>query len=69
MEVDMAVKEQYYTVQEIADRLRVTRQAIYNWIDEGKLKAVKVGRALRIPESAVADFVRPAEAGDRDDNK
>lgn len=67
MEMEMPVKEHYYTVQEIADRFRVTRQAIYNWIDEGRLRAVKVGRALRIPESAVADFVKPSEAGDRDD--
>lgn len=67
MDMVMPVEDQYYTVQEIAKRLRVTRQAIYNWIDEGRLQAVKVGRSLRIPESAVKAFIKPAEPGARDE--
>jgi excisionase family DNA binding protein len=69
MNMVMTVEEQYYTVQEIAKRLRVTRQAIYNWIDEGRLQAVKVGRSLRIPESALRAFIQPAEPGARDERE
>lgn len=68
MDMVTTVEERYYTVEEIAKRLRVTRQAIYNWIDEGRLHAVKVGRALRIPESAVNAFLKPAEPGERDES-
>ena len=51
--------EEYLTVDEVAKRLKVTRQAIYNWINEGRLKAVKAGRSTRIPESAVKEFLQP----------
>lgn len=68
-DVEMPAKTQYFTVQEVADQLRVTRQAVYNWIDEGKLKAVKVGRSVRVADSALADFLKPAERGDRDERQ
>ena len=53
------MEEQYYTVAQLAARMKVTRQAVYNWIDQGKLQAVKVGSSVRIPESSVKAFMRP----------
>lgn len=58
------VHEEYFTVQEVADRLKVTRQAVYDWIKEGRLRAVKVGNRTRIPGSAVDEFVRPIAPGE-----
>lgn len=58
------VQEEYFTVKEIADRLRVTRQAVYDWIREGRLRAVKVGNRTRIPGSAVAEFIQPVKPGE-----
>ncbi len=55
------MEETYYTVAEVAQRLRVSRQAVYNWIHEGRLEAVKVGRMTRIPASSLAEFLRPQE--------
>jgi excisionase family DNA binding protein len=57
------MEEKYLKVQEVADRLGVTRQAVHNWINEGRLRAFKAGRALRIPESAVLEFLKPVEPG------
>lgn len=57
--------ETYLTVREVAERLRVTRQAVYNWITEGRLKAVRAGKTLRIPASALAAFLEPFVPGDR----
>ncbi len=51
--------ERLLTVPEVAKRYGVTRAAVYNWINEGKLRAVKVGTLTRIPESAFREFIRP----------
>lgn len=59
--------EEYLTVDEVAKRLKVTRQAIYNWINDGRLRAVKVGRSTRIPVSAIDAFLRPYAPEDRKD--
>lgn len=59
------MNETYFTVREIAEKFRVSRQAIYDWIEAGQLKAVRVGRRVRIPESALADFARPIEPGEK----
>lgn len=32
----------YMTVSEVAEKFRVTKQAIHKWIDNGKLKAFKI---------------------------
>ena len=45
--------EQYYTVPEIAEKLKVDERTVRSWIDSGKLKAGKIGRHYRISESAI----------------
>jgi putative molybdopterin biosynthesis protein len=64
----IAVEEKYYKVDEVAKRFKVSRQAVYQWIAHGKLRAVKLGSHTRIPESALKDFIKPvgedADAGD-----
>jgi excisionase family DNA binding protein len=64
----IAVEETYYKVEEIAKRFRVSRQAVYNWIAEGKLKAAKVGSHTRITESAVQDFIKPTTEQEPDED-
>ena len=41
--------DQFSTVQELATILRITDQAIYKWIRQGKIAAVRFGRTYRIP--------------------
>lgn len=47
-----------YTVIEVATIFKVTRKTVYNWIDKGEIKAVKVGRGLRISEEEVERLKR-----------
>jgi excisionase family DNA binding protein len=41
-----------FTINEIAEKLKVTDQCIRDWIKEGKLKALKIGGVVRIEEEA-----------------
>jgi excisionase family DNA binding protein len=54
----------YLTPDEVASRLQVSRQVVYNWINDGRLRAVKAGRTLRIPHYALEAFLQPVHAGD-----
>ncbi|HEU4321876.1 MAG TPA: helix-turn-helix domain-containing protein [Roseiflexaceae bacterium] len=56
--------EPVFTVKEVAEHFKVSRQAVYNWIAEGRLRALKVGTSTRIPASAITAFVRPIEPGE-----
>jgi len=49
--------DRMYTVLECAERLRVDPRTIRLLIRRKKLRAVKVGREYRIPESALNAFV------------
>ena len=57
------VSDTYYKPDEVAALLKVTKQAVYNWINEGRLKAVKAGRATRVSREALAEFLEPVEPG------
>jgi excisionase family DNA binding protein len=54
----------YLTPDEVASQLQVSRQVVYNWINDGRLRAVKAGRTLRIPQYALDSFLQPVHAGD-----
>lgn len=41
-----------------AKRLDVGRTKIYELMRSGELKSIKIGRARRIPESALAEYVQ-----------
>lgn len=56
--------ERYFTVREVAERFKVSRQAVYDWITDGRLRAVKVGNRTRIPESAIEAFVHLVQPGE-----
>lgn len=45
------------TVKEVAGRLAIGRTTVYELIARGELPALRIGRARRIPASAVARFI------------
>jgi excisionase family DNA binding protein len=49
---------QLLTVAEAATALRVGRTLVYELVLRGELGSIKIGRARRIPISAVEDFIR-----------
>jgi len=50
--------QEYFTIPEVAKKLKVTRAAIYKWIAQGRLKAVYVGANRRVTSKAIEEFVR-----------
>ncbi|HEU5300385.1 MAG TPA: helix-turn-helix domain-containing protein [bacterium] len=46
------------TADEVAEILRVSRQSIYRWADNGTLPCIKVGRAVRFDPEAIRLLVR-----------
>ena len=50
--------DKFYTPEELAALLKVTRQAIYNWIQQGRMEAVRIGRTVRIPADEVDRLLR-----------
>ncbi len=54
----MAAEIKVYTLQEVADILRVSRQTIYNYVTAKKLKASKIGKEYRVTEEMLQDFIQ-----------
>ena len=52
--------EEFLTVAEVAELLKLNQQTVRNWIDQGSLPALKVGRRVRIRRS---DLERVLEDG------
>lgn len=46
-----------YTLEEIAEILKVTRRTLYTYVKEGKLKAVKFGKYWRVTEKNLEEFL------------
>ena len=45
------------TVDEAAERLRVSRWTLYNLIRSNQLRTVKIGRRRLVPFAALAEYV------------
>jgi excisionase family DNA binding protein len=54
--------EEFMTVAEVAALLKLNQQTIRNWIDQGSLPALRLGRRVRVLRS---DLDRLIEAGSR----
>jgi len=46
-----------YTLQEAADILKVSRQSVYNFVRDKRLKAAKVGREYRVTKEDLKEFI------------
>ena len=50
----------FLTVAEVAALMRVSKMTVYRLVHSGDLAAVRVGRALRVPEQAVHAYLTEA---------
>jgi excisionase family DNA binding protein len=50
----------FYTVDEVAQILRLSKRTVYSYIEAGYIRAIQVGerKALRIPEDALQEFLK-----------
>lgn len=53
--------ETYYTVKEAAEILKVHPMTLYRAIEQSRITSLKIGRMIRIPESAFDEFLHPAK--------
>jgi excisionase family DNA binding protein len=55
-----SLEDSFLTVAEVAEMLKLNQQTVRNWIDQGSLPALRVGRRVRIRRS---DLERLLEEG------
>ena len=58
----MVRQRQLLTVPQVAEEFQVTAQTIRNWIDQGVIPAVRVGRAFRVRREDVDELLERASA-------
>ena len=46
-----------YTLDEVAEIMRLTKRTLYSYIKAGTLHAVKVGKYWRVPEESLQAFI------------
>ena len=51
--------ENFYTVKEAAEMLKVCQMTIYRAVNSGKLRSVVFGHTIRVPESAIEEYLQP----------
>ena len=49
--------QQFYTVAEVAETMRVSGMTIYRLIRSGELRALRVGHSYRVPAEALEDYL------------
>jgi excisionase family DNA binding protein len=57
-----------YTVQQVAERLQVKPDTVYEWVEKGHASGIRlgffrVGRHLRISEEHIEEFIRCLNPG------
>ena len=57
---------EFYTPEQLAELLQVSKPAIYKWAQEGRIKAVRIGRTVRIPAAEVDRLLRGSDNTDEE---
>jgi excisionase family DNA binding protein len=58
------VDQEFFTLAEIAERLKVSYRTVYRWVQDGKLPAYKFGTEWRISSSDLEEFIQDHRAGE-----
>ena len=65
---EMPGTKKYLTAAEVAERLAISRRTVYRLVEQGWLRARRIGRMLRFPPEDVSRFLsgcrQPAQQGD-----
>ncbi|MFA6428196.1 MAG: helix-turn-helix domain-containing protein [Candidatus Buchananbacteria bacterium] len=57
----MTLKDEFYTAEELATKLKLNVMTIYRYIKAGKLKALKIGKEYRINRAEFAKFLNKSK--------
>ena len=58
-----------YTLEDVMDILKVTKRTLYNYIKNGDLKAVKIGKYWKVSEEALRDFTEKGTTATKTDDE
>lgn len=53
----------YYTAEEAAAKLKISKYTVWKYIKSGQLKAAKIGKVYRISDEQLDEFMRLMETG------
>lgn len=56
--------EPWYSLEEIADHLKVSKETVYRWLEKGKIPAHRVGKQWRFKVSEVDEWVMSGTASE-----
>jgi excisionase family DNA binding protein len=48
----------YWTIEEIAAQLRVSKMTVYRLVETGEIDHIRVGRVYRVPEESLRAYLR-----------
>lgn len=54
----MSITQRMYSLAEVQEILNVSRASLYNYIRDGKMKAIKIGSAWRVPGEELERLTR-----------
>lgn len=55
----------FWMVAEVAELLRVRRETVYQWIKDGELAAIHLGRTVRISDADLVSFIENRKGNGR----
>ena len=58
--------EEYYRVSELTKKFKISKYAVYKWINDGKVQAIRVGSSIRVLKSSFDAFIHPILPGEID---
>lgn len=53
----LMVEEKFFTLAEVAERLKVNYRTVYRWVRSGDLSAIQFGREYRVTETDLQAFI------------
>ena len=56
--------EPWFSVEEVASHLRISKETVYRWLEKGKIPAHRVGKQWRFKPSEVDEWVKSGDASD-----
>lgn len=56
------MEDKYYTIEEIAELLKVTYMTVYRWIKSNRLEALKAGKQYRITKRQLDKFLNSSKS-------
>lgn len=58
----MTLIEPWFSVEDVAGHLRVSKETVYRWLEKGKIPAHRLGKQWRFKASEVDDWLKSGNA-------